>query len=206
MIYLTLWPHCVWSTGWGIWSCSGTPPIWYQRPVQRKRINSNEALVSNWTGCYWWTDVSTYIRTDSINTIRCFGEGIIQCWDVCDDWFFIRRLNVYVWWGKWKPKGSQKRNTRDHKLYSQELFLKPKSKSFTPHDYSTKVLKVFFSESNQNVCTELTLWVQESGHPQLLSHTKRLLQIRTVGLCWHTGHVNHVWPAMERESERPVRL
>lgn len=50
MIYLTLWPHCVWSTGWGIWSCSGTPPIWYQHPVQRKRIIRNKALfiTSTW--------------------------------------------------------------------------------------------------------------------------------------------------------------
>lgn len=45
MIYLTLWLHCVWSTGWGIWSCSGTPPTWYPHPVQGKKKTPINAVI-----------------------------------------------------------------------------------------------------------------------------------------------------------------
>lgn len=129
MIYLTLWPHCVWSTGWGIWSCSGTPPIWYQHPVQRKRIVSNKSLFSTQMGGVTGRPVSsTYIRTDSINAIGYFWEGIIQCWDICDNWFFIWRLNVYVWWGEQKPKS----------LWMQHM-------SCTQRNYSSSQIQVLLS-------------------------------------------------------------
>lgn len=111
MIYLTLWPHCVWSTGWGIWSCSGTPPIWYQRPVyKRRRIMRNKGFLSILTWTRW--SRLTYIRTNSFNSIGYFGEGIVQCWDVGDDWFFIRRLDVNIWWETYKPRGHEWQQTR----------------------------------------------------------------------------------------------
>lgn len=104
MIDLTLRSHCVWSTDWGIWSCSGTPPIWYQHPVQMEKKHQKQGLAK----LHWWTSVLTYIRTDSINAIGYFREGIVECGDVCNDWFFIWRLNIYVWWGKGKPKHHHK--------------------------------------------------------------------------------------------------
>lgn len=69
--------------------------------------------------------------------------------------------------------------------------------------WAKKVFKNWFPESNQQVtvCVALTLGVQESGHPQLLSYTKRMLQIRSVGLWRHAAHVNHVRPA-ERETSK----
>lgn len=48
--------------------------------------------------------------------------------------------------------------------------------------------------------TTLTLWVQEPGNPQLLGCTESVLQIWSVGLCRHSGHVDHVRSATARKS------
>lgn len=89
---------------------------------------------------------STYIRTDSIDTIRYFREGIIQCWDICYDWFFVRRLNIHIWWKKVKAKRSQ----IQYMSCTQRNHSSSKYASFTPHDLEHKdaerVLQCFWSQ------------------------------------------------------------
>lgn len=153
MIYLTLWPHCVWSTGWGIWSCSGTPPIWYQRPVcKRRRIMRNKGFLNLLTWTRW--SRLTYIRINSFNSIGYFGEGIVQCWDVGDDWFFIRRLDVNIWWETYKPRGHEWQQTR-----------------------ASCTLRVIFHDLNDSVCDSYPQDPVVWPPPAVQLHKMRLLNL-----------------------------
>uniref|UniRef100_A0A667Y3J6 Uncharacterized protein n=1 Tax=Myripristis murdjan TaxID=586833 RepID=A0A667Y3J6_9TELE len=67
------------------------------------------------------------------------------------------------------------------------------------------ILTLALMPSTPSVCLLLTLRVQQSGHPQLLSHNKRLLQIRSVGLGRHVAHINQIWPAVERNREKETK-
>lgn len=63
---------------------------------------------------------------------------------------------------------------------------------------SLKLKKILMNQDKTKSAT-LTLWVQESGHSQLLGRTESVLQIWSVGLCRHAAHVHHVRPATEKE-------
>lgn len=119
---------------------------------KRRRIIRNKGFLNLLTWTRW--SRLTYIRTNSFNSIGYFGEGIVQCWDVGDDWFFIRRLDVNIWWETYKPRGHEWQQTR-----------------------ASCTLRVIFHDLNDSVCDSYPQDPVVWPPPAVQLHKMRLLNL-----------------------------